>query len=126
MQQHNAALRAVWRRRQREHAFATLVAAIIALIGIDILAGVIRTASHSDPIMAVTTVVVEPGDTLWDIWKRETGGRVNWGSWRERVIQMNSIEKYLQPGDRLDVPTVVGYGKEPTDERRDGNIARAR
>jgi len=57
----------------------------------------------------IRTVQVEPGESLWSVYRRATGGRLNWTAWRLRAQGLNSMSStVICPGESLRVVGVKG------------------
>ena len=90
-------------RRGRLLVFAILLAAVLAVV-VSLGPAVVATSDAGEPA-PVRTVVVQPGETLWDIASRAdpTG---NVGDMVHRIAQLNSLPSTgeLQIGQEIAVP----------------------
>ncbi len=96
---------AIYRRRRAFVAIAVFFLTIVSVIGVG-QAGAERDP-QSEPVVAATTlVIVQPGDTLWDI-----AGRVAPDVDRRKAVdQLAEIAggARLEVGQRLEIPAISG------------------
>jgi len=90
-------------RRGRLAVFAALLATLLTVL-VAWGPGVVATSEAGEPV-PVRTVVVQPGETLWDIaTAADPGG--NTGQMVQRIAELNSLPSTgrLQIGQQIAVP----------------------
>lgn len=95
------------RRRARRAVLVRRLAAVgltLALVLGLVLAsagGPVEVASRAG---APETVVVEPGETLWDLAQRYAAGSTDPRAYVDRLIALNEVSGVAPPGTRLELP----------------------
>ncbi|GIM48510.1 hypothetical protein DNHGIG_40590 [Collibacillus ludicampi] len=74
-------------------------------LGVLILTGAFVWATHEKPVEMKTTVVVQPGDTVWSIATKYNGGEANTGKVVAAIEEANGLHSdVIWPGQVLKVP----------------------
>ena len=81
----------------------------VGLVAFGITAGIIGASAASSTIVssrpgAPATVVVEPGQTLWDLAARYSAPDVDPRTYVDELASMNGISGVLQAGAELELP----------------------
>lgn len=95
------------RRRRAQVAAARRRAATLAAVVVLAIAGLVlqSTAAESDVPDRTTSVVIAPGDTLWDIAVAATPAGQSPHATVAQILELNDVEAAtLQPGATLTVP----------------------
>ena len=81
-------------------------AALLCLVVVGIAAvGVLRSEASSDASVLTATVVVGPGDTVWDIAREYTPAGVAPQAYVAQVLRYNDVDATaIQPGTVLQLP----------------------
>ncbi len=82
---------------------------LIALAGLSLavsLPVLSSTAIHAAPVSHVSTIVVQPGDTLWALASRHTANGDDVQANIERIVAINKIDRAvgLQIGQKVRIP----------------------
>jgi hypothetical protein len=93
---------AVYRRRRLLAAVALLVLAGVAVLGWSGLRA--QDATAAVPVTA-QTVVVAPGDTVWDLARAHAPAGVSVSAYAQEIVRVNGVEPAaLAPGSVLRLP----------------------
>ena len=100
-----ASIRAGIRRRQaaRRRHRAGLAAVALAVVGLTIFGGG-QEATAPAASQTTRTVIVQPGDTLWDIAERHAPEGMDPRVYVDFIVRGNDVGAVLQPGTRLRLP----------------------
>lgn len=92
------------RRAERRRRRAGIVAIVLSIVALTLLGGGQGATSRADSQSLPETVVVQPGDTLWDVAASIAPEGADPRVYLEALIEANEIAGPIYPGMRLRVP----------------------